>query len=106
MQAVLGVVRPSGLEGAIDAWREALGGEFVVTERTELAAAQTTTFRTEQRVPAILRPANREQVQACVRIANQFRVPLYPVSSGLNWGYGSKVNLHRSIVSFSQVLEW
>ena len=70
---------------------ETLGSEFVVTARTELKAAQTTTFRTEQRVPVILRPANREQVQACVRIANRFRVPIYPVSSGLNWGYGSRV---------------
>jgi 4-cresol dehydrogenase (hydroxylating) len=25
-----------------------------------------------------------------VRIANQFRVPIYPISSGKNWGYGSR----------------
>ncbi len=81
----------AGLEGAVLAWREALGGEFVVTEQAELDAAQTTTFSTRQKIPVILRPANREQVQECLRIANQFRVPVYPVSSGLNWGYGSKV---------------
>ena len=82
---------PSGLEGAIQAWREALGSEFVLTGSAELEAAQTTTFHTDQRVPAILRPANRQQVQDCVAIANRFRVPIYPVSTGLNWGYGSKV---------------
>jgi len=93
LQAVLGIAgqSPSGLEGAIQAWRDALGSEFVVTGRAELEAAQTTTFRTEQRVPAILRPANRQQVQDCVAIANRFRVPIYPVSTGLNWGYGSRV---------------
>jgi len=79
------------LEAAILAWREALGGEFVVTERATLEAAQTTTFYTKQRIPVILKPANREEVQECLRIANRFRVPIYPVSSGLNWGYGSKV---------------
>ena len=30
-------------------------------------------------------------MQDCVRIANRFRVPLYPISSGKNWGYGSRV---------------
>ena len=93
MQAVIATATESlfGLDGAVLAWRKALGAEFVVTERAELNAAQTTTFSTRQEIPVILRPANREQVQECLRIANQFRVPVYPVSSGLNWGYGSKV---------------
>ncbi len=84
-------VRLTGLERSITAWREALGAEFVVTERAELLASQTTTFHTEQRIPVILRPANREEVQECLRIANRFGVPVYPISSGLNWGYGSRV---------------
>jgi 4-cresol dehydrogenase (hydroxylating) len=93
LQAVLETVHPSPseLEGAIQMWRETLGGEFVVTGAASLKAAQTTTFKTDQQVPVILQPANREQVQECLRIANRFRVPVYPVSSGLNWGYGSKV---------------
>jgi 4-cresol dehydrogenase (hydroxylating) len=93
LQAILEAVRPSpsGLAPAIAAWREALGVEFVVTERAACEAAQTTTFCTDQKVPAILRPANREEVQECLRIANRFGVPVYPVSSGLNWGYGSRV---------------
>lgn len=93
MQAVLETERPSPsqLEGAIRAWREVVGTGFVVTERTALDAAQTTTFRTDQRIPVILRPGSREEVQECLRVANRFRVPVYPVSSGLNWGYGSKV---------------
>lgn len=93
MQPVWQVVRPnaSGLESAILAWREAIGEEFVLTGRADLDAAQTTTFATTQLVPAILRPADRQQVQECMRIANEFRVAVYPVSSGLNWGYGSKV---------------
>jgi len=33
-------------------------------------------------------PANREEVQAIVRLAAQFHIPLFPISSGKNWGYG------------------
>src|SRR5262249_62028877 len=40
---------------------------------------------------AIVRPATRGEVQHCVRVADRFAVPLYAVSSGKNWGYGSRV---------------
>ena len=32
-----------------------------------------------------------EEVAAVVRIARQFRVPLYPLSTGMNWGLGSRL---------------
>ena len=38
-----------------------------------------------------MRPGNRDEVQSVVRIANRFRVPIYPFSTGKNWGYGSRV---------------
>jgi 4-cresol dehydrogenase (hydroxylating) len=78
-------------EAALAAWRLSLGPEFVVTDRSTLRAVETTTFATQQVIPAILRPASRQQVQDCLRIASRFRVPVYPVSSGKNWGYGSGV---------------
>lgn len=83
---------------ALQAWRDAIGDEYVVTDPHELALVQTATFATSQRVPAVLRPADREQVQACVRIANEYRVPLYPVSNGKNWGYGSQVPVQDGCV--------
>jgi len=30
-------------------------------------------------------------VQECLRIANRYGIPVYPISSGKNWGYGSRV---------------
>lgn len=72
-------------------WEQILGAEFIRTDGPALRAAETATFATTQRIPAILRPANREQVQECLRIANRFGTPLYPISSGKNWGYGSRV---------------
>lgn len=36
-------------------------------------------------------PESVEEVRAVVNVARSHRVPLYPVSRGLNWGLGSKV---------------
>ncbi len=82
---------PSSLEAALAAWREAVGEAHVIVEPEALAAAETATFATTQRIPAIVRPADTVQVQACLRIATAHRVPVYPVSAGRNWGYGSRV---------------
>ena len=73
------------------AWVEALGEEHVIDEAPQLEAASTATFPTTQRVPLILRPADRDQVAACLRIATAHGVPLYPTSRGCNWGLGSRV---------------
>ena len=78
-------------ETALREWIAAVGPENVITREADLGAAETATFATSASIPAIVRPANREQVQACVEIANHRRIPLYPISSGLNWGYGSRV---------------
>jgi 4-cresol dehydrogenase (hydroxylating) len=77
--------------GAVERWREVLGAEYVVTQASSLAPVQTATFATTQQVPVVLRPANRSEVQAVLRIANEFKTPVYPVSTGKNWGYGSAV---------------
>ncbi|KFE71540.1 FAD-binding oxidoreductase [Hyalangium minutum] len=81
----------SALETALTEWRSALGEEHVITEPEALASAETATFATTQRIPAILRPSTTAEVQACLRIAQARRVPVYPVSGGRNWGYGSRV---------------
>ena len=76
---------------ALAQWQIVLGSRWVISDPAQLAAVETTTFFTDQKVTAILRPASREQVQACLRIATRFQVPVYPRSSGKNWGYGSGV---------------
>lgn len=78
-------------ELALREWAEVVGTDNIVTAEAPLRAAETATFATDRRIPAIVSPANREEVQECVRIANRCGVPLYPISSGRNWGYGSRV---------------
>jgi (+)-pinoresinol hydroxylase len=54
----------------------------------------------EERIAAgALAPIKVEEIQAIVRIANQYKIPLYPVSTGRNLGYGgSAPNLSGSVV--------
>ena len=73
------------------AWIAIVGQDHVADDVRSTGAAATATFATRARVPLIVRPETRAQVQECVRVANEHGVPLYPVSSGLNWGYGSRV---------------
>jgi len=68
-----------------------VGPGHAITDAGALRTAETATFLTHQHVPGIIRPGDRREVQECVRIANRFRVPVYPISSGKNWGYGSRV---------------
>jgi 4-cresol dehydrogenase (hydroxylating) len=75
----------------LDIWRRTVGAANVETDAAALALASTATFATTPGVPAIVRPGNRAEVEACVRVAARHGTPLYPVSRGRNWGYGSRV---------------
>src|SRR5581483_7243064 len=70
-------------------WKLALGPENFIAAPDTLRAAATATFALERRIPAILRPATREEVRQSLLIASHFGIPLYPLSTGKNWGYGS-----------------
>ncbi|MEO8593935.1 MAG: FAD-binding oxidoreductase [Candidatus Solibacter sp.] len=78
-------------ENARSLWVEALGAEHVITDSPRLRAAEAGTFETGHGIPAIIRPGSREDVQECLRIANRCGTPVYPISSGKNWGYGSRM---------------
>jgi 4-cresol dehydrogenase (hydroxylating) len=53
----------------------------------------------ERLVSAAVAPDSAEQVSQVVRVANQFRIPIFPISTGKNLGYGgSAPNLSGSVV--------
>ncbi|MBD2300152.1 FAD-binding oxidoreductase [Nostoc sp. FACHB-190] len=79
------------LAKVLQAYQELLSPDNVVVDQKSISAAETATFATTQKVLAIIRPGNCAEVQECVCIANKYKVPIYPVSTGKNWGYGSKV---------------
>lgn len=79
------------LQNALKYWGKLLGEQYILSNERILRKAQTTTFPTKSRVLAIIKPADRRQVQECVRIANTYKIKIYPISTGKNWGYGSTV---------------
>ncbi|HST61378.1 MAG TPA: FAD-binding oxidoreductase [Longimicrobium sp.] len=76
---------------ALAAWRTAIGPEWVSDAAEALEGASRATFATTARVRAVLQPGDQDQVAACLGIAHRLGVPVYPVSAGRNWGYGSRV---------------
>ena len=88
----------NALGSALRQWTDVLGEAFVDFDSSSLRQASTATFATEPKVLGILRPADRDQVAACLRIAHRLEVPVYPISSGKNWGYGSKVPPRDSVL--------
>ena len=60
--------------------------ERIVSERlVELYGGSTTGAATT--IPCALKPGTTEEIQSIVRIANEHRLKLYPISTGKNWGY-------------------
>ncbi|WP_036551690.1 FAD-binding oxidoreductase [Neptunomonas japonica] len=79
------------IEKSLEQWAQILTPNQIITDQKTLEQYETATYETEQRISAILKPTNREQVQQITKIANQYNTPLYPISTGKNWGYGSSV---------------
>ncbi|UZD66528.1 FAD-binding oxidoreductase [Marinobacter sp. AN1] len=75
------------IQSAIDEWTAVLGASGVsATDTTGFGAS---TIGTKRSIPAVLHPTNQEQVAKILQIAQRWQVPVYPVSTGNNWGYGS-----------------
>lgn len=79
-------------EKAIARWRELLGDDAVTADQDGLdALLRNTSGYGPRSIVAALRPASVDDVVAIVRIARETGVPLYPYSTGKNWGLGSRV---------------
>lgn len=68
-----------------------MGADAVIHESTELASYTRTVCASKRDVVAVLKPATQQQVQRIVAIANEYKVPLYPISCGKQWGMGSRL---------------
>ena len=89
---------------AIDAFTAALGADAVLTDEASLRE-----FRDPFEPPtwddytasAVVMPTSVEEVQAVVRIANEYKVPLWPHGQGRNNGYGGPAPRLRGSVIVS-----
>ncbi len=77
----------------LQAFAAVVGAEWVFSAEEDVALYRDaySPFRDEQEervASAAVAPASVEEVQAIVRIANRYRIPLYPISTGRNLAYG------------------
>jgi len=85
------------------AWRQTVGADWVFTSPEDVAlyrdAYSPYWGEKEERVAsAAVAPASVEEVQAVVRMANQYKVPLYAISTGRNLAYGGSAPVYSGSV--------
>jgi 4-cresol dehydrogenase (hydroxylating) flavoprotein subunit len=77
------------LEEAITEFRQIVGDEHTLAEAGSLERYAWCTIPLQRRIAAAVRPASVEELQRLIGVAAAHRLPLYPISTGQNWGYGS-----------------
>jgi 4-cresol dehydrogenase (hydroxylating) flavoprotein subunit len=77
------------LLAAIEEWQAVLGESSVLTGDAVLRAYGAETSGIRRDIPAALRIADAAELPLVMRIAHRHRVPVYPISTGQNWGYGT-----------------
>ena len=83
------VAKGPDLAGAVPRWSRVIGDENVSDDDATLSQYARTCIGNGPRSVVIIRPGSAEEVPTVVQIAAEHGVPIYPVSRGKNWGYGS-----------------
>ncbi|WP_372807326.1 FAD-binding oxidoreductase [Pontiella sp.] len=93
------------LSVAIAAWEAELGTDAVIADAEGLELYTPSVCASERQVVAVLKPETHEQVQRIVAVANDHKVPLYPISTGKQWGMGSRLPVRdgAAIVDLSRM---
>ena len=76
-------------QAAISAWSDALGAEFVLHSEAAQIAYGSDTGDAKRRIVAALLISDAAQLKTVLKISQQHRLAVYPISTGHNWGYGT-----------------
>lgn len=85
---------------ALEDWVRVMGDCSVIRDKEQLSKVNQDTFNLVQSntILAIIQPRNKEELVESVRIANKYKISLYPISCGRNTGYGSCVPVCQSVL--------
>ncbi|MGC1270462.1 MAG: FAD-binding oxidoreductase [Croceibacterium sp.] len=95
---------PAQFASLLDDLRGAVGADYVWSSDEDLfpyrdSFSPVWGTQEERHASAAVAPADVEQVQAIVRVAGKYKVPLFPISTGKNFGYGGpSPNVSGSVV--------
>lgn len=70
-------------------FKDIVGDAFVFTDESTIHRYSRATLPKGTIPAAVVKPKHRGQVTDIIKTATEYHVPLYPVSRGCNWGYGS-----------------
>ena len=85
-------VSKSEFTAAIAAYRDLLGEDDVIVDVERLVPYTRTMLSTplERHQPSgALVPESVEEIRAVLAICNTYRIPVWPISTGRNYGYGA-----------------
>jgi 4-cresol dehydrogenase (hydroxylating) len=96
-------VTSDAFAAALGAFEKVVGKDWVFSRDEDIAlyrdAYSPFWGEKEERVAsAAVAPESAEQVQAIVKVANQYHIPLYPISTGKNLGYGGSAPTYSGSV--------
>ena len=96
-------INETDFSAALGQFAETVGTNWVFTSDEDVAlyrdAYSPFWGSDEERLAsAAVAPESVEEVQQIVRIANRYRIPLYPISTGKNYGYGGSAPVHSGSV--------
>jgi 4-cresol dehydrogenase (hydroxylating) len=96
-------VSQADFDDAVRLWRREVGREWVFTDDEDVAlykdAYSPFWGEPEERVAsAAVAPSTVEEVQAVVRVADERKIPLYPISTGRNLAYGGSAPVYSGSV--------
>lgn len=83
---------------AMREWRARIGKPGVLEGNAAQQRYGINTIGAERAIPAALLPRNVEEIVGIVAVARRHGIPLYPISTGHNWGYGSAVPVTEGCV--------
>jgi 4-cresol dehydrogenase (hydroxylating) len=84
------------LSQLIERLREAIGHDNVVADEKQLEILSRTCIPYRELPSVIVYPTTAAQVQKVVLIAKDMNAPIWPVSTGKNWGYGEQTACYPS----------
>lgn len=96
-------ISETDFRSALTAFAQIVGKEFVFTEDGDVdlykdAYSPWKGEPGELVASAAVAPDNAEQVQEVMKVANKYGIPIYPVSTGKNLGYGGSAPVYSGSV--------
>jgi 4-cresol dehydrogenase (hydroxylating) flavoprotein subunit len=61
----------------------------IITDASELKRYHANTMSASRQIAAVIIITNATQISKVLKIANKYKISVYPISTGNNWGYGS-----------------